>query len=61
MNITPASNATQAELLIEPVNIEYASTPLANGMFFMHPSGDIVDLEERNRRLKKFLGIEETP
>jgi len=27
--------------------------PLGNGMFKMVPSGDVVDLEERNRRLKK--------
>lgn len=28
------------------------SDPLGNGQFKMFPSGDIVNLEERNRRLK---------
>ena len=30
---------------------DYGSDPLGNGMFKMVPSGDVVDLEERNRRL----------
>jgi len=29
------------------------SIPLGNGKFKMVPSGDIVDFEERNKRLKK--------
>ena len=32
---------------------DYGADPLGNGKFKMVPSGDIVDLEERNRRLKK--------
>lgn len=30
------------------------SDPLGNGQFRMVPSGDIVDLEERNLRLERF-------
>jgi len=30
---------------------DYGSDPLGNGLFRMVPSGDIVDAEERNRRL----------
>lgn len=32
---------------------DYGSDPLGDGTFRMVPSGDIVDLEERNRRLAK--------
>jgi hypothetical protein len=32
---------------------DYGADPLGNGKFKMIPSGDIVDFEERNRRLKK--------
>jgi hypothetical protein len=32
---------------------DYGADPLGNGKFRMVPSGDIVDFEERNRRLKK--------
>lgn len=32
---------------------DYGADPLGDGKFKMIPSGDIVDLEERNRRLKK--------
>lgn len=31
--------------------IDYGADPLGNGMFRMVPSGDVVDLAERNRRL----------
>jgi len=30
---------------------DYGSDPLGNGLFRMVPSGDIVDRDERNRRL----------
>jgi len=30
---------------------DYGADPLGNGQFRMVPSGDIVDTEERNRRL----------
>lgn len=30
---------------------DYGADPLPNGMFKMHPSGDIVDFAERMRRL----------
>lgn len=33
---------------------DYGSDPLGNGKFKMIPSGDIVDLEERNKRMKKY-------
>ena len=32
---------------------DYGSDPFGDGMFKMVPSGDIVNLEERNRRLSK--------
>lgn len=32
---------------------DYGADPIGDGMFRMVPSGDIVDFEERNRRLKK--------
>ena len=32
---------------------DYGSDPLGNGTFRMVPSGDIVDLIERNKRLKR--------
>ena len=32
---------------------DYGADPLGDGMFRMVPSGDIVDLAERNRRLKR--------
>jgi hypothetical protein len=32
---------------------DYGADPLGNGLFKMFPSGDIVDLEERNRRLRR--------
>lgn len=31
---------------------DYGSDPIGNGKFKMVPSGDIVDFEERQRRLK---------
>ena len=31
---------------------DYGCDPLPNGTFRMVPSGDVVDLEERNRRLQ---------
>ena len=37
---------------------DYGCDPLPDGKFRMVPSGDIVDLEERNRRLSK---VEHTP
>lgn len=35
------------------VSGDYGADPLGNGTFRMVPSGDIVSLEERNRRLSK--------
>lgn len=32
---------------------DYGSDPLGNGMFRMVPSGDVVNTEERNRRLPR--------
>lgn len=32
---------------------DYGSDPLGDGTFRMVPSGDIVDLEERNKRLNR--------
>ena len=32
---------------------DYGADPLGDGTFRMVPSGDIVDFEERNRRLEK--------
>lgn len=32
---------------------DYGSDPIGNGMFRMVPSGDVVNMEERNRRLAK--------
>ena len=47
----------RGELLREKVDTnkpgDYGADPLGNGMFKMVPSGDIVNHEERNRRLKK--------
>jgi len=37
---------------------DYGCDPLPDGKFRMVPSGDIVDFEERNRRLPK---VEHTP
>ena len=34
-------------------NGDYGADPIGNGIFRMVPSGDIVDLDERNRRLKR--------
>lgn len=34
-----------------PAGEDYGSDPLGDGTFRMVPSGDIVDLTERNRRL----------
>jgi hypothetical protein len=34
---------------------DYGADPIGDGLFRMVPSGDIVDFEERNRRLKKPL------
>ena len=33
--------------------VDTGADPLGDGTFRMYPSGDIVDLTERNRRLKK--------
>jgi len=35
-------------------NGDYGSDPLGDGKFRMVPSGDVVDQEERDRRLKKY-------
>lgn len=35
---------------------DYGSDPLGDGVFKMVPSGDVVDLAERNRRLNKDNG-----
>lgn len=35
------------------VGKDYGADPLGDGTFRMVPSGDIVDLDERNRRLKR--------
>lgn len=32
---------------------DWGADPVGDGTFRMHPSGDVVSLEERNRRLKK--------
>lgn len=32
---------------------DYGADPLGDGTFRMVPSGDIVDLDERNRRLRR--------
>ena len=32
---------------------DYGADPLSDGMFRMVPSGDVVDFQERNRRLGK--------
>lgn len=32
---------------------DFGADPLGNGMFRMVPSGDVVDAEEKNRRLKR--------
>lgn len=37
---------------------DYGADPLENGMFKMVPSGDIVNLEERNKRLKLRTGVQ---
>ena len=34
--------------------IDTGADPLGDGLFKMYPSGDIVDCEERQRRLKRF-------
>lgn len=52
--IQAMQNKTYKPELIKPVSgKDYGADPLGNGKFKMVPSGDIVDLEERNRRLKK--------
>lgn len=33
---------------------DYGCDPLGNGKFRMVPSGDVVDLDERNHRLRRF-------
>jgi len=46
----------RGSLLRKPISIntgrDHGADPLGDGMFRMVPSGDIVDMEERNRRLK---------
>jgi hypothetical protein len=43
--------------ITKPINLQsekdYGADPLGNGLFKMIPSGDIVNFEERNKRLKK--------
>ena len=34
---------------------DYGCDPMGDGTFRMAPSGDVVDLQERNRRLKENL------
>lgn len=45
----------QGELIRRPIDTsrtgDHGADPLFDGRFRMVPSGDIVDLEERNRRL----------
>lgn len=47
----------QKQAVDRSVNInatkDYGCDPIGNGMFKMVPSGDIVDFEERNKRLKR--------
>jgi hypothetical protein len=52
--IQAMQNKTYKPELIKTIpGKDYGADPLGNGKFKMVPSGDIVDLEERNRRLKK--------
>jgi hypothetical protein len=38
--------------IVYPPGTDYGANPLGDGTFHMVPSGDIVDFEERNKRLK---------
>jgi hypothetical protein len=46
----------QGELVRDKIDLskpgDYGADPIGDGTFRMVPSGDIVDLAERNRRLK---------
>jgi hypothetical protein len=42
----------QAPSIIMIPGKDYGADPLGNGMFKMVPSGDIVNFEERNKRLQ---------
>lgn len=41
---------------IKPTRGDYGADPIGDGRFRMVPSGDIVDFEERNRRLARGPG-----
>ncbi len=47
----------QRQSIAKPVDAsrqgDYGADPLGNGMFRMIPSGDVVDYDERNRRLQQ--------
>jgi hypothetical protein len=46
--------AQNGAVMREPIvnrAVDYGADPLCDGMFRMVPSGDIVNLEERNKRL----------
>ena len=50
------SNIQQRKVVSNPINTtstkDYGCDPMGDGKFKMVPSGDIVDFDERNRRLE---------
>jgi len=47
----------KGKLVSNPIDLsktgDYGADPIGDGTFRMIPSGDIVDFEERNKRLKR--------
>lgn len=44
-------NSVRNTVVITPDGMDYGADPLGDGNFRMVPSGDVVDMDERNRRL----------
>ena len=55
-DIVRAQQGGQLGSAIKPTRGDYGADPIGDGMFRMVPSGDIVDFDERNRRLAKASG-----
>lgn len=51
---SPVGTEIQRERIDVTASGDYGADPLGDGTFRMVPSGDIVDSEERNRRLKRY-------
>ena len=55
-DISRAQQGGRLGRAVKPTRGDYGADPIGDGMFRMVPSGDIVDFEERNRRLAKGSG-----